>query len=302
VRIRDKLTGRNLPIDANIVPLIISDYMAGKKMREIAHDRKINQSTVHRYIHLAGVRPRPLGQRYSYNKNAFDSITEESAYWAGFLMADGCIASNNSGTKVIALSIKDSDSRHVEKFKRFLGCSHPIHTVKRAHGSGELGGGDRAAIRVSSNELASSLEKFGVVARKSLIATARGGMESNRHFWRGVVDGDGTVASMSSNRLQLSIFSAGKIAHQFVNYIQGTLRIKGKIYSSKRSDRRAIIHKATYVGKEAAMVASLLYDDQSISLDRKNENAKWWINVFDSVLSGRSKTLPRGFGWRARKK
>lgn len=298
---RDHTTGRILPLDPKLSKLLARDYASGKKMQFLADRHKLNISTVHRHVHAHGVEPRPLGQRYFYNKNAFDSLTEEAAYWAGFLMADGCITEGCGGTKVVAVGLKASDKLHLQKLKKFLQSTHPVTIVPRWDGPGGYGGGDRAVLRVHSNELALSLKKYGVVPRKSLIARATGGAESNRHFWRGVVDGDGSVSSPSANRLQVSLVSGGKTAQQFAMFIKSSIGINGRIDTRRKSNRHAFLDVATYVGIDAARVADFLYSNQSISLDRKNDNAKWWLNVFAPVLSGERTTLPKGSGWRSRK-
>lgn len=42
---------------------------------------------------------------------AFSVLTPESAYWIGFLMADGCV---HDESKVV-LALKNSDKNHIEK-------------------------------------------------------------------------------------------------------------------------------------------------------------------------------------------
>jgi hypothetical protein len=34
---------------------------------------------------------------YTLNEKAFDQLTDEAAYWVGFLLADGCIYRDRSG-------------------------------------------------------------------------------------------------------------------------------------------------------------------------------------------------------------
>ncbi len=45
--------------------------------------------------------------KYIINSNAFSTLTPESAYWVGFLMADGCIS--NKG-RSIKLQLAEVDS------------------------------------------------------------------------------------------------------------------------------------------------------------------------------------------------
>ena len=53
-----------------------------------------------------------------FNENVFDSIdTEEKAYWLGFIFADGYISLKGNSFE---LSLKGSDSEHLDKFNKFM--------------------------------------------------------------------------------------------------------------------------------------------------------------------------------------
>ena len=66
---------------------------------------------------------------YTIDETVFDSIDENSAYWIGFLMADGCISpSLSTGNRAdsINLGLQSKDKHHLEKYKKFLNSTHPI--------------------------------------------------------------------------------------------------------------------------------------------------------------------------------
>jgi DNA-binding transcriptional regulator WhiA len=63
---------------------------------------------------------------YTVNEAVFDTITEESAYWLGFLMADGSINTGKTGNPRIALTLAERDREHLVKFRKFLNCSNQI--------------------------------------------------------------------------------------------------------------------------------------------------------------------------------
>jgi len=126
---------------------------------------------------------------HTMDESVFDAITEPSAYWIGDLMADGNINTGKTGNPRISLTIAARDREHLVKFRKFLNCSNPIQ-IKIIQVSGIVP--KQYTLRFSSKRIAGKLIEFGVTARKSLTAKVIG-LQDNRHFWRGVVDGDGHI-------------------------------------------------------------------------------------------------------------
>lgn len=115
-----------------------------------------------------------------------EPLSVEARYWIGFLLADGCIADSESYPRV-CLSLKFTDSEHVKRFARFVHISEEsikCDAVRKGYG---------ARLRFIGRELIPQLAKYGVVPRKSLIASVHPDLANDRDFWRGLIDGDGCV-------------------------------------------------------------------------------------------------------------
>lgn len=205
-------------------------------------DRELTKSREKRRAYRAA-HPRAI------NESAFDEITEQSAYWAGFLMADGCI----SGTTVI-LQLARSDIGHVSSFASFLQLDRQPH----------LNDG-MAVITASSRKLAASLARFGIVPRKTLTATVRG-LESNRDFWRGVIDGDGSIHILKRipGYPYISLVGSRQLMGQFRDYAATVLDGRQlTVHPHKR------IWSVSCGGNYAVTLIRALYDGCSIALPRK---------------------------------
>lgn len=65
-------------------------------------------------------------RKHDRNDNAFSEINELSAYWAGFIAADGHIEIRNAKENQLAITLARADRHHLEKLKEYLGYSGPI--------------------------------------------------------------------------------------------------------------------------------------------------------------------------------
>ena len=60
-------------------------------------------------------------KKYSYNENVFENIdNEESAYWLGFLYADGYVRYREKYGSELRLKLSVRDKDHLLKFKKFI--------------------------------------------------------------------------------------------------------------------------------------------------------------------------------------
>jgi hypothetical protein len=135
------------------------------------------------------------------NEHAFDVVTEESAYWIGVLMTDGniCFKKGKNGRimgHVISLALQERDLMHLQAFQRFIGSSHRLyHRVNYK----TIVPSKSYELSFSSPKMASTLVSYGFVPKKSKVAKVQL-LEDNRNFWRGAIDGDGTISIDSLGR------------------------------------------------------------------------------------------------------
>lgn len=171
--------------DEVVVEEIVTKYRNGKSSRQLGFEYDVADVTITFLLKRQGIfiRNRSDARRTNQIKeDVFDTITEESAYWIGFLLADGNVYHPPKRSKQLNLGLAEKDWEHLEKFKKFIGSDKKLYY--------NAGG---VFISFYSNRIVEKLAEYGIVPRKSKIAKVSEGLNNNRHFWRGMIDGDGWV-------------------------------------------------------------------------------------------------------------
>ena len=198
--------------------------------------------------------------KFTLDIHAFDEITNDVAYWVGFMLADGNLSKN---TYAINISLKISDIDHLERFRTFVGGNQNFGVSQC---------GQVARYSCSSETMWRRLRELGIHPAKSLIAVVPHWAKNNRHFWRGMIDGDGSVTLSNNN---ISLCGTASVCTSFLDY--------GKTLITARSEVRSYKENLSVVrfgvgGKESYKLLAELYENAPLHLDRKYENAMRILN------------------------
>jgi len=251
---------------------IIRRYKDGESTRALAKEFGCSKNTILKMIEREGVEKhsRSFANRrgYSVNEYAFDVITPDSAYWIGFLMADGCVQKSNT----ITICLSEKDTAHLEKFKEFLGSTNKIHTQMANANKKSSKTYLSSRFIVGSIRLCEVLKRYGIVPNKTFIAKASESLVLNKHFWRGVIDGDGCISwhkRVYGIYPRLSLVGSELLLQQFRNFVK-------KIYPNTNSKviPNRNIFQIEFCGKAAVAIISELYTNADTALDRKAAAAR----------------------------
>jgi len=234
---------------------IVCAYLAGGTCKSVGLQFGLSAQTICNVLARTGTPAKSDFRIPIHNEGAFDTTTPESAYWIGFLLADGCIHYLRGRYPKVVLELGIEDWAHVEKFRSF------IQTDTRV-ASSHLGAAAR--LEVTSERIVNALKFYGVTERKSLTASVHPELRSNRDFWRGVIDGDGNLGYNKGNNCpHLGLAGTRDVIDAFRDFcgIEGTIGAHHKIST------------LVYYSYNAAMLAKRLYDDASLFLDRKKQLA-----------------------------
>lgn len=273
------------PFSPGEVAECVRRYEAGGSTTSIAAALGRSESGVKLVLRRSGVmlrKPTDHMKRHPVRQDAFRDAESNplAAYWVGFLLADGNVQRPESEPKrqpSIALDLAVKDRGHVEAFARFLGL--PADAVV-AHKQGKA-----VRIRVRSAAVAEDLARYGVTPAKSLTALPSRLLVRNRHFWRGVFDGDGCIhIGRVKNKHQLcervaaSLVGSQGVVEAFQAFVLA--HCSGCQIAVAKHPRHNYWTWAT-VGRYAAEILRILYAASPISLPRKQALADAVAADFD---------------------
>ena len=228
-------------------------------LREIAKNHNVQRQVLTGWLLAKGYTIENRRALKSFNIHYFDEIdTEEKAYWLGFLFADGAITQCQHSYD-IELSLKIDDKNHVAKFAKAVGKSYINNNSTY-----------RSRCTLGSKHMFNVLSNYGCTTRKSL--TLKFPNQSTfkdkhliRHFIRGYVDGDGCLSWGNKEHTRCAISILG--TKDFLTSIRNIFPTKTKLRNNSKQNE--ITKVLTYNGKLGFDFAKWLYQDSTISLDRK---------------------------------
>ncbi len=188
----------------------------------------------------------------------FMNLSPVSAYWAGFIAADGTLFNRD---KSVTITLNKRDTRHLHKF---------IKAIKSNARVGYTESNNSAHVSIRSKPLYDSLLKLGITPNKSLtIKYVKIPLSLIPHFIRGTFDGDGWISGKKVTHIQFGI--AGN--RPFLQQIQDALIKRCNINRVKLYllSQRGKAYKLQYTGSQIFRILNFLYKKSSYQtrLDRK---------------------------------
>lgn len=208
--------------------------------------------------------------RYYVNHEAFSEWNEYSAYFLGFILADGHLCYNGDKYLQICVSIRDKDI--LEKFisyTEYAGSITKGHKEKHnVNISGDYISNVSSTVRVtiSNAKIVKDIIDKGVQAgNKTYTAKFPENIPNNmlRHFIRGVIDGDGWVTVSINDYVSLGVVGTESVVtgvrdNYPVDCAMNAVRHKGENYYD------CIIN-----GYKVMNILDWMYSDANVFLDRK---------------------------------
>lgn len=200
-------------------------------------------------------------KQYTVDHTVFNTITDESAYWLGFLITDGSVVYPKGGNFLpkISFELQARDKEQVQELSNFIKSTYPLYYNKNV---------DAWKLQVASKELADILATYNIVSNKTHIAKVPDSLMNNRHFWRGVMDGDGSFQFDGSYELT----SASKIfMEQFIDFVKTITPTRlNSNGTSRATSLRVGEHKGSFrVGTRNSKFLLHLYRPGDLALPRK---------------------------------
>lgn len=163
---------------------------------------------------------------YHYRQDLFAEPLSDAELWLfGLLMADG----STDGRRVIVLGLSVRDRDAVESARRVAGSDAPIAVYKSSRvNSAGIHSGPMAQWTIRSEEIVRRVVALGMVRAKSFRedVCVPEAVAQSPSFWRGIVDGDGTVCWCSNSgggktrkHAHLSVLGGRMLLEQWASFV-----------------------------------------------------------------------------------
>lgn len=249
---------RYIPLSKDEEESIVFKYSnLGYSLTALRLEFERSDDTIRSILRKNNIRIMRSRNKYAINENCFMNRSNEAMYWMGLIAADGCVRSNNIRVK---LHLNDMDT--MESLQSFLGTERRIAID-----------GNCACMSFNSVLIKEALEKENITERKSHTFNPSHNCASDKYFWRGMIDGDGSVMIRSGKYLAIMLCGSKYCVSAFERWVKSICDTKANIVN------HSSIFKFTVSGRNAEKVADVLYSgDTSFGMKRKMESALKFIS------------------------
>jgi hypothetical protein len=254
---------------------ILNEYNEGLSSIKLSKKYNISSKTIRRIIIETGAKIRNRQEsstKYTFDHNFFESIdTPEKAYFLGFMLADGHV-----GEREVIIAIKDVDRHIIETFIKCIKGNNRIATIKTKSSKMIKKETIVSRLNLRSDKMIKDLNSIGLTRNKTYnITTPQIDGPLQRHFWRGVFDGDGYVSLLNPKvkKWQYKTLEAGLCGH--INTITSFAEFLNKngVTTSKIFPDHSIFSVRINGSANCLNLYKLLYSDinSDLCLTRKRE-------------------------------
>lgn len=201
---------------------------------------------------------------YTRNERFFEQRNPVSAYVLGFIQADGTLRPDRFS---ITCSVK-TDTPFLKELASRMGSNRPLLYVEHPFGQA-------ARLVINSRKMADDIRAWGIDSPRTYDASTHPELLDDRDYWRGVVDGDGTLAKERKQESSTSWFHSGALAgpqtlcQEFLEFARRHRCGSGTRVRPKKGSRGYTVRINGRVS--ASRLARILYDGAELALPRKAE-------------------------------
>lgn len=248
-------------------------FCEGFSQNKIAKHFGVSQTVISDRMKEAGLPTLPktrklINRKYKVNEYAIDDLTPTVAWVLGWMLADGCIEKSGA-CFVLDVTTKDVDV--LNKIKDFFGYTGPIlNTSCFLAKTGKTYTG--RMLKINSHYLRNKMIEYGILPNKSSkekFLPSIVGEELERHFIKGLFEGDGSLLLYPNrNSYMFQLVGTKELLVEVQNILMFRLGLRRtKLYKHKKSENH---HMMRYNGiNQAKRISHWLYKDSNLHLDRK---------------------------------
>lgn len=259
---------------------IVKMYENNISLREIEKRTHHGRPAITKLLEELGVKTTKGNhyRKYFFDFDFFEKIDNElSAYWLGFIYADGCIQRQNKyGEQEFKIAISEKDLELLEKFKEDIKSTYPIRYDKSKEQT-------QVIQSLRSQKAVNDLKQLGCIENKSLILTFptedQVPKEFIYHFIRGYFDGDGSITYYQKEKNHKKQFTISFVGTE--NFIKSLYNYfnMGSIFKDKRKENSWYI---TINGnQQVKKIYELMYKDATRYMDRKYQKFQLLLNEIE---------------------
>lgn len=220
-----------------------------------------------------------------FDSDFFSRETPEALYWIGFIAADGAVIGKLGSKLQLTINLKYSDKTHLKKLSTLLkhGTISQVDMSKYESKieDKKIKGTKMVRFNLSSTRLCRSLVNHGITPRKTHSLTLSERLKSSKDFWRGYIDGDGSISPLRNSKGNIStVFMLGGGSRRLLEDFREFLISLGvTVPEISIVNYKKPFYKVFVSGERARHVIKFLYEGAPVSarLERKYKIAMTWI-------------------------